>query len=109
MVSHAFLMCFEALDAHRRYVDFKTGNDRSKWYFVAPQGWYMPDIGTAYGGELQFTVKSTYGDFHYLNSPLDWVRLRRKCVAGGIHLLLGSWDTCVGTRDRQSVSWTKFL
>jgi hypothetical protein len=90
-----------------QYVDFKTGNDRSKWYFTAPESWYLPDIGTAYGGSLQFTVKSTYGDFHYLNSPLDWVSLEcDECNNGrGLRIIrftdqLLNWD---GTEKRVSL------
>jgi len=90
-----------------QYVDFQTGNDRSKWYFTAPEGWYLPDIGTAYGGALQFTVKSTYGDFHYLNSPLDWVSLEcDECNNGrGLRIIrftdqLLNWD---GTEKRVSL------
>merc|ERR1712072_386636 len=67
----------------------------------------LPDIGMAYGGELQFTVKSTYGDFHYLNSPLDWVSLEcDECNNGrGLRIIrftdqLLNWD---GTEKRVSL------
>lgn len=59
-----------------QYIDFSTGNDRSKWYFEAPAGnYYVPELATAYGGILQFTIASTYGDFTHLNSPLDFITL----------------------------------
>jgi len=56
---------------------------------------------------LQFTVKSTYGDFHYLNSPLDWVSLEcDECNNGrGLRIIrftdqLLNWD---GTEKRVSL------
>jgi hypothetical protein len=59
-----------------QYIDFDTGSDRSKWYFQAPDGkYYLPEMASAYGGTLKFTVSSTYGDFSHLNSPLDFITL----------------------------------
>ena len=60
-----------------QYLDFDTGVDRQKWYFVAPPSYASQDLATAYGGVLRFTVKATYGDFDYLNQPpaLNWVVL----------------------------------
>lgn len=58
-----------------QHVDFITGVDRQSWYFVAPQSYSSQDMATAYGGTLSFTVKATYGDFDYLNQPLDWLVL----------------------------------
>ncbi|CAK0899538.1 unnamed protein product, partial [Prorocentrum cordatum] len=56
------------------YVDFDTGSDRSKWYFEAPAAkFYMPDMASAYGGTIRFTIASTYGDFAYLNADLDFI------------------------------------
>merc|ERR1719261_1629586 len=53
-----------------QYVDFITGFDKSKWYFEASPGkFYVPEMAAAYGGKIRFTVKATYGDFNYLNSP----------------------------------------
>lgn len=67
-----------------QYLDFETNSDRSKWYFVAPPGkYYLPEMASAYGGTLQFTISSTYGDFKYLNSPLDFVTLEcASCNSG---------------------------
>jgi len=59
-----------------QYIDFETGGDQSRWYFEAPPGkYYLPEVASAYGGVLKFTVSSTYGDFSHLNSPLDWITL----------------------------------
>lgn len=67
-----------------QYIDFETGSDKSKWYFEAPAGkYYLPEAASAYGGTLQFTVSSTYGDFSHLNSPLDWITLEcASCNSG---------------------------
>lgn len=57
-----------------QYIDFDTGTDNSKWYFQAPPGKYsLPEMAAAYGGNIKFTVSSTYGDFSQLNSPLDFI------------------------------------
>jgi len=60
-------------DVH--YVDFATNSDRSKWFFVAPESYYHRALAASYGGTIQFTVRATYGDFDFLNSPLDWITL----------------------------------
>jgi hypothetical protein len=63
-----------------QYLDFATGVDRSKWYFeAAAAGFHQPEMAGAYGGTLRFTVRSLYGNFSELNSPLDWVTL--ECAA----------------------------
>mmetsp|Transcript_31406 Transcript_31406/g.56930 ORF Transcript_31406/g.56930 Transcript_31406/m.56930 type:complete len:389 (-) Transcript_31406:141-1307(-) len=59
-----------------QYIDFETSSDKSKWYFEAPAGkFYLPELATGYGGILQFTIASTYGDFEHLNEPLDFITL----------------------------------
>eukprot|EP00928_Gymnodinium_smaydae_P019942 TRINITY_DN17689_c0_g1_i1.p1 TRINITY_DN17689_c0_g1~~TRINITY_DN17689_c0_g1_i1.p1 ORF type:complete len:444 (-),score=60.97 TRINITY_DN17689_c0_g1_i1:135-1322(-) len=59
-----------------QYVDFETGNDRSRWYFSAPPGKYhLPELASSYGGMLRFTIASTYGDFRQLNDPLDFITI----------------------------------
>jgi len=59
-----------------QYSDFETNSDRTKWYFAANPGkFYLPELAGAYGGNLRFTVASTYGDYSYLNTPLDWVTI----------------------------------
>ncbi|CAE7946587.1 SCN11A [Symbiodinium sp. KB8] len=59
-----------------QYIDFDTNSDKSKWYFEAPPGkFYLPELAASYGGTLQFTIASTYGDFQHLNSPLDFITL----------------------------------
>eukprot|EP00747_Dinoflagellata_sp_TGD_P166716 gnl/TRDRNA2_/TRDRNA2_189944_c0_seq1.p1 gnl/TRDRNA2_/TRDRNA2_189944_c0~~gnl/TRDRNA2_/TRDRNA2_189944_c0_seq1.p1 ORF type:complete len:420 (+),score=55.67 gnl/TRDRNA2_/TRDRNA2_189944_c0_seq1:41-1300(+) len=67
-----------------QYIDFETGSDKSKWYYEAPPGkFYLPELANAYGGILSFTVASTYGDFSYLNTPLDWITLEcASCNSG---------------------------
>eukprot|EP00931_Biecheleriopsis_adriatica_P121179 TRINITY_DN96267_c0_g1_i1.p1 TRINITY_DN96267_c0_g1~~TRINITY_DN96267_c0_g1_i1.p1 ORF type:complete len:393 (-),score=62.62 TRINITY_DN96267_c0_g1_i1:60-1238(-) len=67
-----------------QYIDFETSSDKSKWYFEAPAGkFYLPELGTSYGGTLQFTIASTYGDFAHLNSPLDFITLEcASCNSG---------------------------
>jgi hypothetical protein len=72
------------------YIDFETGSDRSKWYFEAPGAkFYMPDLASVYGGKIKFTIASTYGDFAYLNSDLDFITLEcAACYSGrGIRLV----------------------
>jgi len=72
------------------YVDFDTGSDRSKWYFEAPAAkFYMPDMASAYGGTIRFTIASTYGDFAYLNADLDFIVLEcSSCNSGrGLRLV----------------------
>jgi len=59
-----------------QYADFETNSDKSKWYFDAPADkFYIPEVASAYGGVLQFTIASTYGDFGFLNTPLDFITL----------------------------------
>jgi hypothetical protein len=59
-----------------QYIDFETGSDRSKWYFVAPAGkFYLPELASAYGGQIRFTIASTYGDFMHMNDPLDFISI----------------------------------
>lgn len=59
-----------------QYIDFETSSDKSKWYFEAPAGKFcLPELAAAYGGTLQFTIASTYGDFSHLNTPLDFITL----------------------------------
>jgi len=59
-----------------QYVDFETGSDRSKWYFLAPPGkFHLPELAGAYGGTLRFTIASTYGDFSHMNDPLDFITI----------------------------------
>mmetsp|Transcript_44418 Transcript_44418/g.81070 ORF Transcript_44418/g.81070 Transcript_44418/m.81070 type:complete len:414 (+) Transcript_44418:68-1309(+) len=59
------------------------GSDRAKWYFEAPRKFLLPEVATAYGGTLRFTVASTYGDFTRLNYPLDWITLEcASCNSG---------------------------
>jgi len=59
-----------------QYTDFSTGSDNTKWYFEAPATKYLlPEFVGTYGGLIRFTTKSTYGDFNFLNDPLDWVTL----------------------------------
>lgn len=59
-----------------QYADFATNSDQSKWYFEAPADkFYIPEMASAYGGVLSFTIASTYGDFAFLNSPLDFITL----------------------------------
>ncbi|CAE8657121.1 unnamed protein product, partial [Polarella glacialis] len=73
-----------------QYIDFDTNSDKSKWYFEAPAGkFYLPEIATAYGGSLKFTIASTYGDFIHLNTPLDFITLEcGSCNSGrGIRLV----------------------
>jgi hypothetical protein len=67
-----------------QYIDFETYADRSKWYFEAPPGkYYLPELAASYGGTLRFTIASTYGDFAYLNSPLDFITLEcASCDSG---------------------------
>jgi len=67
-----------------QYLNLETGADRTKWYFVAPSGkFYLPEIAAAYGGTLKFTIASTYGDFNYLNKPLDFITLEcASCNSG---------------------------
>jgi hypothetical protein len=91
-----------------QYIDFKTGYDRKKWYFVAPQSWYLPDIASAYDGQLRFTVKSTYGDFSYLNDPLDWVSLEcDKCNNGnGLRIIRFTDNLLKWDGNEQQVSLT---
>lgn len=83
-----------------QYTDFSTGSDKSKWYFEASPGkFYVPEMAGAYGGNMKFTIKSTYGDFAFLNAPLDWVTLECDSCDSGRRLrivrysdeLLG-WD-----------------
>jgi len=72
------------------YVDFDTGSDKSKWYFEAPASkFYMPDMASAYGGAIRFTIASTYGDFAYLNKDLDFIVLEcSSCNSGrGLRLV----------------------
>lgn len=67
-----------------QYMDFESGTDKTKWYFDAPPGKYcLPELASAYGGTLRFTIASTYGDFAYLNSPLDFITLEcASCNSG---------------------------
>eukprot|EP00927_Polykrikos_kofoidii_P066898 TRINITY_DN62458_c0_g1_i1.p1 TRINITY_DN62458_c0_g1~~TRINITY_DN62458_c0_g1_i1.p1 ORF type:complete len:413 (-),score=47.47 TRINITY_DN62458_c0_g1_i1:104-1342(-) len=59
-----------------QYINFDTGSDRSKWYFQAPAGKYcLPELASAYGGTLRFTIASVYGDFSHLNDPLDFITI----------------------------------
>merc|ERR1712113_582028 len=44
---------------------------------------FRPELGMAYGGYLRFKVKSLYGNFSELNSPLDWVTLECASCDGG--------------------------
>mmetsp|Transcript_89658 Transcript_89658/g.204950 ORF Transcript_89658/g.204950 Transcript_89658/m.204950 type:complete len:230 (+) Transcript_89658:463-1152(+) len=44
-------------------------------FFVAPESYYHRALAASYGGTIQFTVRATYGDFDFLNSPLDWITL----------------------------------
>eukprot|EP00397_Hematodinium_sp_SG-2012_P037010 GEMP01040033.1.p1 GENE.GEMP01040033.1~~GEMP01040033.1.p1 ORF type:complete len:393 (+),score=63.61 GEMP01040033.1:54-1181(+) len=66
-----------------QYIDFETGTEKSKWYFVAPEAFSGEDMVAAYGGTLRFTTKSTFGDFDYLNDPLDWVVLECETCNNG--------------------------
>jgi hypothetical protein len=83
-----------------QYTDFATGTDNTKWYFEAPPAKYLlPEMVGAYGGKIRFTTKSTYGDFNFLNQPLDWVTLEcSSCNMGrGLRIVrfcdqLLSWD-----------------
>jgi len=82
-----------------QYIDFKSGNDKSKWYFVAPDAYRSADMVGAYGGVIRFSVKATFGDFAFLNDPLDWVVLEcESCNNGdGIRIVRTtdgelSWD-----------------
>jgi len=72
-----------------QFIDFQTGFEKQKWYFSAPEAFLGHDMVAAYGGTLRFTVKSTFGDFTYLNDPLDWVVLEcEDCNNGdGIRLV----------------------
>jgi len=67
-----------------QYLDLETGSDRSKWYFEAPPGkFYLPEVASAYGGTIKFTISSTYGDFQHLNTPLDFIVLEcASCNSG---------------------------
>lgn len=67
-----------------QYLDLATGADRTKWYFEAPAGkFYLPEMAAAYGGTIQFTIASTYGDFNFLNTPLDFITLEcASCNSG---------------------------
>jgi len=59
-----------------QFLDFGSGLDRSKWYFEgSPREFHGSMLQVAYGGRLRFTVRSLYGNFSELNSPLDWVTL----------------------------------
>lgn len=63
-----------------QHLDFATGFDRARWYFEAPPAmFHRAELAGAYGGTLRFTVRSLYGNFSELNSPLDWVTL--ECAA----------------------------
>ena len=83
-----------------QYTDFETGSDKVKWYFEADAGKYLlPEFVAAYGGHIRFTVKSTYGDFNFLNQPLDWVTMEcSSCNMGrGLRIVrfvddLLAWD-----------------
>ncbi|KAF4667020.1 hypothetical protein FOL47_003810 [Perkinsus chesapeaki] len=70
------------------YTDFTDGSDRLQWKFVAPQFnplynltastvYRSEHLRGAYGGQLTFTVRSTYGDFapDLLNKQNIWVTL----------------------------------
>lgn len=73
-----------------QYINFETSSDRSKWYFEAPPSkFHLPELASAYGGTLRFTIASTHGDFAYLNTPLDFITLEcRSCNSGrGIRLV----------------------
>jgi len=73
-----------------QYVDFATGMDRTRWYFEAsPERFYHKELAVAYGGTLRFTVRSMYGNFSEVNSPLDWVTLEcSSCDSGrGIRIV----------------------
>ncbi|CAJ1427901.1 unnamed protein product, partial [Effrenium voratum] len=67
-----------------QYIDFDTSSDKSKWYFEpSPGKFYLPELATAYGGTLKFTIASTYGDFAHLNNPLDFITLEcSSCNSG---------------------------
>jgi len=81
-------------------LDFDTGMDKKKWYFEAsPDAFYRPQLAATYRGHLRFRVRSMYGNFSDLNSPLDWVTLEcASCDSGrGIRLVrfmerLFDWD-----------------
>merc|ERR1712194_305465 len=70
------------------YLDFSTGVDRQSWFFKAPLDYASPDLATAYGGALSFSLKATYGDFDYLNEPpaLDMVQLDCASCNNGLGL-----------------------
>lgn len=57
-----------------QYLDFATGFDRTRWYFEASKkAFCKPELVGAYGGRVRFKVRSLYGNFSVLNSPLDFV------------------------------------
>lgn len=68
-----------------QWIDFATGFDRYKWYFEAPAAkFHREELAAGYGGTLHFTMRSLYGDFSFLNSPLDLVTLEcDSCNMGG--------------------------
>mmetsp|Transcript_105205 Transcript_105205/g.166071 ORF Transcript_105205/g.166071 Transcript_105205/m.166071 type:complete len:412 (-) Transcript_105205:42-1277(-) len=73
-----------------QYLDFVTGFDRTRWFFEASQNAFCkPEVVAAYGGTLQFKIRSLYGNFTVLNSPLDWVTLEcQSCDSGrGLRLV----------------------
>lgn len=57
------------------YMNFATGNDRTKWYFEASKDFHARELAAAYGGKIRFTVRALYGNFTQLNDPLDWVTI----------------------------------
>lgn len=81
-------------------LDFTSGMDKTKWYFEAsPSVFCRPQLAAAYGGHIRFRIRSMYGNFSDLNSPLDWVTLEcASCDSGrGIRLVrfmerLFDWD-----------------
>jgi len=80
-------------------IDFSTGTDTKQWYFLAPAKFYSAEVWSAFGGTLAFTVRSTYGLFSRLNSPVEWIVLEcSTCDSGrGLRLVRFtdanlSWD-----------------
>jgi hypothetical protein len=67
-----------------QYLDFATGFDRTRWYFEASKAAFCkPELVGAYGGKIRFKIRSLYGNFSVLNSPLDWVTMEcSSCDSG---------------------------
>lgn len=67
-----------------QYLDFATGFDRTKWYFEASRAAFnKPALVASYGGKISFKIRSLYGNFSVLNSPLDWVTMEcASCDSG---------------------------